>query len=91
MYPMPKEPVSAVEFYSHCGKDERVFLIEECAELIQACTKHMRKPNETNLSNIAEEMAHVYLAMNHVREQYNINLESIQYYIDKKLEDRSIV
>ena len=84
-YPQPHETTEDVHFFANTGDDERIYLMEECAELIQACTKSIRKWSDDTRKNLVEEMAHVYMSLNHVRHQYKISAEEIQEKIDEKV------
>lgn len=78
-----------------CGED--TFAIEEAAEYIQSMCKLKRYIHEfaagTTKSymvdyakqQLAQEMAHVYLTLNHMRVLYDIPLELIQAGMDIKI------
>ena len=83
-YPQPYEKIGDVLFFANHKEDERVYLMEECAELIQACTKTMRG-HPCARDNLVEEMAHVYLTLNHVRCQEGITVDEIQDRMNAKI------
>ena len=45
------------------NSNQIIIAIEECGELIQGLTKHMRSDSLTDYDNIAEEMADVKIAI----------------------------
>lgn len=99
--PQPLESMEAAnKFVAHgketCGED--VFAIEEAAEYIRALCKLRRimfrdKDRLTSWrtdvckEDLAEEIAHVYLTLNHVRLAYDIPLTLIQAAMDRKIEE----
>lgn len=76
---------------------EDTFAIEEAAEYIQSMCKLKRYIREFAAGstkaymvdyakqNLAQEMAHVYLTLNHMRTLYDIPLELIQTFMDTKI------
>lgn len=79
-----------------CGED--TFAIEEAAEYIQALCKVKRyisdfakTPEKRYMidyskQDLAQEMAHVYLTLNHIRTLYGIDLDMIQSFMDIKIQ-----
>lgn len=90
---MPQELKTAAEAFvkhgeAHGGEDG--FAIEELSELIRAICRIQRygeKLGGTNFPkyNLTEEIAHVYLVLNHLRIKYDISVESIQFLMDMKI------
>lgn len=74
-----------VENYAKTPHCER-FLIEECAELIQALLHYIRDDKPGSIENVIEEMAHVYVLMRVVKHAWNIDDGDIRVEEDKLLE-----
>lgn len=78
-----------------CGED--TFAIEEAAEYIQALCKVKRYISEFgggsakqymidySKEDLAQEMAHVYLTLNHMRVLHGIDANMIQSFMDIKI------
>lgn len=69
---------------------QRLIAIEELSELQKAIIKHIRKPCQANVGNIAEEIADVYIMLKQLEMMYGIEIP-IQKYIDfkvKRLKER---
>lgn len=65
------------------GKDaQSTVCMEECAELIQAISKEKR--GESDKDHLAEEMADVLISISLLREIYDVSIEQINNWIDKK-------
>lgn len=65
------------------GKDGQIDILqEECAELIQACSKVKRGKN--NRDNLKEEMAHVSISLAVVAKIYGISEFEIIEEVNKK-------
>lgn len=76
-----------VDFFNNLvnQEDQLDILQEECAELIQACSKVLRdKPNA--LPNLKEEMTHVLISSAMVARIFNITQEDIDLEIKRKLD-----
>ena len=86
-YPMPLELAENVRaFANKSDKDdlsEMIYLIEECSELQKELTKQLR--GKGDITNICEEIADVYITLNHVREELKIPCSSIQLWMDYKM------
>lgn len=91
---MPQELKSVAEAFvehgeAHGGEDG--FVIEELSELIRAICRIQRYGNTlggTNFPryNLTEEIAHVYLVLNHLRVKYDIPIGDIQFLMNLKIE-----
>ena len=97
-FPMPYESYSIVHDFLNLSYEDDIaefeYCLEELAELIQAIQKlkRARKRGKTeseikSKQNLIEEIAHVYLTLNHVRAQENISITKIQKAIDEKIEE----
>lgn len=94
-YPVPLESRGAVrkflESSKECGIPETEYCLEELAELTQAIQKvkraHVFGNEKEARDNLAMEIAHVYLTLNHLREQEHIPLVEIQNYMDLKIDE----
>lgn len=71
------------QFINEFGKDDQIDILqEECAELIQACSKAKR--GYLNHDNLKEEMSHVTLSMAVVAKIYGISEFDIVEEVNKK-------
>ena len=70
--------------YNDNGKMVCVGLMEECSELIQALSKHIRYGNGIDLKHVIEEMAHVIICIRLVCSIYEIDPSDIQKEIMRK-------
>lgn len=95
---MPYESNNVVlEFLKLSEEDdiaEFEYCLEELSELIQAIQKLKRARKRGKIDsekkakqNLIEEIAHVYLTLNHVRAQEHISIVEIQKAIDEKIEE----
>lgn len=67
------------------GYDSQASILqEECAELIQALSKHRRYNDVDTLKCISEEMADVYIMLEQIKHLLN-NENRVKWYIDYKL------
>lgn len=97
-YPMPCERVYIVKSFVKLSESDDIpefeYCLEELAELIQAIQKlkRARKLGRKRSyiakakQHLIEEIAHVYLTLNHIREQENISLNDIQIAMNEKIE-----
>jgi len=60
--------------------------MEECAELIQAISKIVRKPCTKTRDNLIEEMADVILMMEQLLRMYDIKKDEVEELMYKKLD-----
>lgn len=95
----PKELKSTAEAFAAHGErtiGEEIFAIEECAELIIGLTKLERNMYEYAgtskqymidhaKQDLAQEIAHVYLILNHIRIAKDIPIDMIQCFMDAKI------
>lgn len=97
-YPMPYESFKVVKRFIECSEKDDIseleYCLEELAELIQAIQKLKRARKRGNKlsekkakKHLVEEIAHVYLTLNHIRDQESISLTSIQLAINEKIEE----
>lgn len=90
---MPQELKSVAEAFVKHGEangGEDGFVIEELSELIRAICRIQRYGETlggTNFPkyNLTEEIAHVYLVLNHLRIKYDISVEDIQFLMNLKI------
>lgn len=68
------------------GKTNQIIVaIEECGELIQSLTKHLRSDAATDWENIAEEIADVKIALRQLEVIYK-NESSVNEWYRKKMD-----
>ena len=79
-----------MEFHQD-GADDRIVLMEECAELTEAIAQTFRPDREVAVEHIAEEMSHVYIAMNTVALQLGVTPEMVQKEVDKKRRKHELI
>lgn len=95
-YPVPYEAKHVVDSFlmlsDEAGIPETEYCLEELGELIQAIQKLKRARVTGNKRSIAsaerhlaEEVGHVYLTLNHLREQEHISLTEIQQSMNEKI------
>ena len=90
---MPQELKSVAEAFVKHGEangGEDGFAIEELSELIRAICRIQRCEDSLNGAcgeryNLVEEIAHVYLVLNHLRVKYDILIEDIQFFMNLKI------
>lgn len=75
--------VQAINFFGH--REQRGMMVEEMGELMVAMNKYERYHTPTQLDNIAEEIADVYIMLAQMRVSYDIQDGDIEFYIDEKL------
>lgn len=97
-YPMPYERLYVVKSFVKLSNVDDIsefeYCLEELAELIQAIQKLKRARKlgrkksyiDKTKQHLVEEIAHVYLTLNHVREQENIDIHDIQKAMNEKIE-----
>jgi len=97
-YPMPYERLYVVKSFVKLSEKDGIpefeYCLEELAELIQAIQKLKRARKlgrkKSYISkakqHLIEEIAHVYLTLNHIREQENISVDDIQIAMNEKIE-----
>lgn len=91
---MPRKLKSVAEAFVKHGEangGEDGFVIEELSELIRAICRIQRYGETlggTNMPkyNLTEEIAHVYLVLNHLRVKYDIPIGDIQFLMNLKIE-----
>lgn len=91
---MPQELKSVAEAFVKHGEangGEDGFVIEELSELIRSICRIQRYGETlggTNMPkyNLTEEIAHVYLVLNHLRVKYDIPIGDIQFLMNLKIE-----
>lgn len=66
-------------------RNQTIIAIEECGELVQALTKHLRHDTHANYDNIAEEIADVQIALKQLVILFNNKKEVMNWY-DRKVE-----
>lgn len=72
----------SIDYY---GKDAQTRqAMEECAELIQASNKMLRRGDNIDSIHLAEEIADVYICLQMLLQIYRIDPAIIQAWIDKK-------
>ena len=79
-----------MEFHQD-GADDRIVLMEECAELTEAIARTFRPDRDVNVEHIAEEMAHVYTMMNMVALHLGVTTEMVQKEVDKKRKKHDLI
>ena len=77
--------------YHQDGADDRIVLMEECAELTEAVARTFRPDRDVNVEHIAEEMAHVYTMMNMVALHLGVTTEMVQKEVDKKRKKHDLI
>ncbi len=70
--------------YNNNGKMACVGLMEECSELIQALSKHIRYGTGIDLKHVVEEIAHVIICIRLICNVYGIEPSDIQKEIMRK-------
>ena len=73
------------------GADDRIVLMEECAELTEAIARTFRPDREVEVEHIAEEMAHVYTMMNMVALHLGVTPDMVQKEVDKKRKKHELI
>ena len=73
------------------GADDRIVLMEECAELTEAVARTFRPDRDVEVEHIAEEMAHVYTMMGMVALHLGVTTEMVQKEIDKKRRKHELI
>ena len=73
------------------GADDRIVLMEECAELTEAVARTFRPDRDVEVEHIAEEMAHVYTMMNMVALHLGVTSEMVQKEVDKKRKKHELI
>lgn len=79
-----------MEFHQD-GADDRIVLMEECAELTEAIARTFRPDRDVEVEHIAEEMAHVYTMMNMVALHLGVTSEMVQKEVDKKRRKHKLI
>lgn len=79
-----------MEFHQD-GADDRIVLMEECAELTEAIARTFRPDRDVEVEHIAEEMAHVYTMMNMVALHLGVTTEMVQKEVDKKRRKHGLI
>lgn len=79
-----------MEFHQD-GADDRIVLMEECAELTEAVARTFRPDRDVEVEHIAEEMAHVYTMMGMVALHLGVTTEMVQKEIDKKRRKHELI
>lgn len=79
-----------MEFHQD-GADDRIVLMEECAELTEAIARTFRPDRDVEVEHIAEEMAHVYTMMNMVALHLGVTSEMVQKEVDKKRRKHELI
>ena len=77
--------------YHQDGADDRIVLMEECAELTEAIARTFRPDRDVEVEHIAEEMAHVYTMMNMVALHLGVTSEMVQKEVDKKRRKHELI
>ena len=93
----PKEPLSVAEKFVEDGNNtcgEHIYVIGELSELINAIAKVERATHGKNIDkyfeaydNLVEEIAHVYLVLNHLRIHYDVDIHAVQTEINNKIKE----
>lgn len=73
------------------GADDRIVLMEECAELTEAIARTFRPDRVVNTEHVAEEMAHVLTMINMVALHLGVTPEMVQKEIDKKRRKHGLI
>lgn len=64
---------------------QSVVCMEECSELIQAISKHLRGKSDPD-DNLAEEMADVVICLHLLQDMYDVTDERLESWVDRKTE-----
>lgn len=97
-YPMPHESIETVRAFVKLSDQDDIpefeYCLEELGELIQAIQKVKRARKRGTVEaeinakkHLIEEIAHVYLTLNHIRDQEHISIYDIQKALDEKIEE----
>lgn len=73
------------------GADDRIVLMEECAELTEAIARTFRPDRDVELEHIAEEMAHVFTMMTMVALHLGVTPDMVQKEVDKKRKKHELI
>ena len=73
------------------GADDRIVLMEECAELTEVIARTFRPDRDVEVRHIAEEMAHVYIMMETVALHLGVTSEMIQEEVNKKRRKHELI
>ncbi|GAA0102590.1 hypothetical protein UT300012_33050 [Paraclostridium bifermentans] len=82
---MSRQNPSYLKATENHSKQCTLIAMEECSELIQAISKAKR--GKLNKNNLTEEIADVLICIHWLQKIYNITMEDIYEWMDKK-EDR---
>jgi NTP pyrophosphatase (non-canonical NTP hydrolase) len=64
---------------------QMIIAVEELSELQKEVCKKLRKPYSSN-DALIEELADVYIMLNQIRMYYDVDINDVNYVIDKKIE-----
>ena len=73
------------------GADDRILLMEECAELTEAVARTFRPDRDVKVEHVAEEMAHVFTMMTMVALHLGVTSEMVQKEVDKKRKKHDLI
>lgn len=83
--------IEHLEKYHQDGTDDRIVLMEECAELTEALARSFRPDRAVEVEHVAEEMAHVYTMMTIVANRFGVTTEMVQAEVDKKRRKHELI